>query len=127
MVGRLPARAHRQEVGRSVRRQPGLSHRHGARHGELGQLRGDRLLVGAGRHRRHLHRQGHRPGVRLPAGKIPTAVSVTNKNEFALITVVDVEKKKGQVAVVALQAAARRTASPTNGPTTTPACPTWRC
>lgn len=44
------------------------------------------------------------PFLMLPKGKVPTAISVTNKNEFALITVWDVEKFKGQVAVIALEA-----------------------
>jgi hypothetical protein len=43
------------------------------------------------------------PFLVLPKGKIPTAISITNKNEFALITVWDVEQFKGQVAVIALE------------------------
>jgi hypothetical protein len=38
----------------------------------------------------------------LPAGKIPTAIAVTNSSEFALVTVWDVQNLKGQVAVFAL-------------------------
>jgi hypothetical protein len=47
--------------------------------------------------------QNSAPFLMLPPGKVPTAISVTNKNEFALITVWDTEKLKGQVAVVALE------------------------
>lgn len=46
--------------------------------------------------------RGTEPTLQLPATKIPTAVSVTNKNEFALITVCDTAQHKGQVAVLAL-------------------------
>lgn len=46
---------------------------------------------------------GMKPTLKLPPGKVPTAVSVTSKNEFALITVCDVKTRKGQVAVLALQ------------------------
>ena len=37
---------------------------------------------------------------RSVASKVPTAVSVTNKNEFALITVHDTQLKRGQVALL---------------------------
>jgi hypothetical protein len=46
--------------------------------------------------------RGTDPTFQFPPNKFPTAISVTNKNEFALITVVDTETKKGQVAVLAL-------------------------
>jgi hypothetical protein len=42
------------------------------------------------------------PCLMLPRGKVPTAVSITNKNEFALVTVWDTEACKGQLAVIAL-------------------------
>ena len=47
---------------------------------------------------------GSDPVLRLPEGKLPTAVCVTSRNEFALITVVDIKSKphKAQLAVVAL-------------------------
>lgn len=51
--------------------------------------------------------QGTGPTLRLPPGKVPTAVSVTNKNEFALVTVCDIEARKGQVAVLALESSGR--------------------
>lgn len=47
--------------------------------------------------------QSKHPFLMLPKGKIPTAISITNKSEFALITVWDVEKLQGQVAVLALE------------------------
>ncbi|MBS0344188.1 MAG: hypothetical protein JSS56_27090 [Proteobacteria bacterium] len=43
-----------------------------------------------------------RTTVQLDAGKVPTAVALTNAGEFALITVWDTVNLKGQVAVVAL-------------------------
>lgn len=46
--------------------------------------------------------RGGEPTLLLPPEKVPTAVSVTNKNEFALITVHDVKRNKGQVAVLSL-------------------------
>ena len=45
----------------------------------------------------------------FPQNKIPTAISVTNKNEFALVTVIDTEQMKGQVAVLALESSAKKT------------------
>ncbi len=47
---------------------------------------------------------GSDPVLRLPEGKLPTAICVTSRNEFALITVVDIKAKprKAQLAVVAL-------------------------
>src|SRR5206468_3273827 len=41
--------------------------------------------------------KGTEPFLRLPPTKIPTAISVTPKNEFALITVCDTEKMQGQL------------------------------
>jgi hypothetical protein len=46
------------------------------------------------------------PFTQLPPGKVPTAVAVTPNNEFALIACWDLQKTKGQVAVVALEARA---------------------
>jgi hypothetical protein len=42
------------------------------------------------------------PCFAFPKGKAPTAVAVTTRNEFALVTVWDFEKLKGQLAVLAL-------------------------
>ncbi len=44
------------------------------------------------------------PTVELPKSKVPTAVSVTNYNEFALVTVWDTDASKAQIAVFALRA-----------------------
>ena len=52
--------------------------------------------------------RGSDPTLQLARGKIPTAVSVTNKNEFALVTVCDVEQRKGQVAVLALESSGKK-------------------
>lgn len=46
--------------------------------------------------------RGLEPTLQLPPNKLPTAVSVTNKSEFALVTVVDTETHKGQLAVIAM-------------------------
>ena len=48
----------------------------------------------------------------LPPEKVPTAMSITNHNEFALVTVTDTKEKKGQVAVFALGANGKRVAMP---------------
>ncbi|MBS0453035.1 MAG: hypothetical protein JSS14_17200 [Proteobacteria bacterium] len=40
--------------------------------------------------------------LKLPANKVPTAVTQTNSGEFALITVWDTAAQKGQIAVIAL-------------------------
>jgi len=42
------------------------------------------------------------PTFNLPANKLPLAISITNKNEFALVTVTDTDTMHGQVAVFAL-------------------------
>jgi len=47
--------------------------------------------------------QNSNPLFAFPKNKVPTAVAVTNKNEFALVTIWDVEKMKGEVAVLALE------------------------
>ena len=39
---------------------------------------------------------------KLPAGKVPTAVTITNSGEFALVTVWDTSAMRGQIAVLAL-------------------------
>lgn len=46
------------------------------------------------------------PACILPQGKLPLAMDVTPRNEFALIAVHDVKNKKGQLAVVALDGGA---------------------
>lgn len=40
---------------------------------------------------------------KLDAGKVPTAMTVTNNNEFVLVTVWDTVNRKGQVAVLAVK------------------------
>lgn len=44
------------------------------------------------------------PGLRFPAHKVPTSLAVTTACEFALVTVWDTNLKKGQLAVIALEA-----------------------
>jgi hypothetical protein len=46
---------------------------------------------------------GTQPAWQLPREKIPTAVAISSKSEFALVTVTDVKRRRGQVAVFALQ------------------------
>ena len=43
------------------------------------------------------------PGMVFPAHKVPTAIAVTTGNEFALVTIWDVNTRKGQLAVIALE------------------------
>jgi len=40
--------------------------------------------------------------LKLPAGKVPTAIAITTNSEFALVTIWDTVNLKGQVAVLAL-------------------------
>jgi hypothetical protein len=47
--------------------------------------------------------QGTHPVFQFPPDKVPTAVTVTPRNEMALITVVDLKTRKGQLAVLALE------------------------
>lgn len=42
------------------------------------------------------------PHTRLPGGRIPTAMAVTQNNEFVLVTVWNTSEKKGQLAVIAV-------------------------
>jgi hypothetical protein len=44
----------------------------------------------------------HSASVKLPEGKVPTAIAVTTNSEFALVTIWDTVNLKGQVAVIAL-------------------------
>ncbi|WP_240987899.1 hypothetical protein [Cupriavidus taiwanensis] len=44
----------------------------------------------------------HSASVKLPAGKVPTAIAITTNSEFALVTIWDTINLKGQVAVIAL-------------------------
>ncbi len=53
--------------------------------------------------------RGLEPTLRFPPGKLPTAISVTNKSEFALVTLCDIETHKGQVAVLALRVNGKKT------------------
>jgi len=53
--------------------------------------------------------RGLEPTLCLPPHKIPTAISITNKSEFALITVCDVQSRKGQVAVLSMEVNGKRT------------------
>lgn len=46
---------------------------------------------------------GTTPSWQLPKEKVPTAVAVSSKSEFAFVTVTDVKRRRGQVAVFALQ------------------------
>jgi hypothetical protein len=52
--------------------------------------------------------KGTDPTFKFPPHKIPTALSITNKNEFALVTVIDREKMIGQVAVLALTSGGKK-------------------
>jgi hypothetical protein len=53
--------------------------------------------------------RGLEPTFQFPPGKVPTAISITNKSEFALVTLCDIEKHKGQVAVLAMEVNGRKT------------------
>jgi tetrahydromethanopterin S-methyltransferase subunit B len=44
----------------------------------------------------------HSASVKLPEGKVPTAIAITSNSEFALVTIWDTKNLKGQVAVIAL-------------------------
>ncbi len=43
------------------------------------------------------------PGFLFPLNKVPTAVTVTSENEFALVTIWDTDTQRGQLAVIALE------------------------
>ena len=52
--------------------------------------------------------RGLEPAFRFPPGKLPTAISITNKSEFALVTVCDLARRQGQVAVLSPQVDGRK-------------------
>jgi hypothetical protein len=56
------------------------------------------------------------PTFQFPKNKVPTAISITNKNEMALVTVVDTDTMKGQLAVLALSVNGKVTAMPHEWP-----------
>lgn len=56
--------------------------------------------------------RGTDPSFKFPANKLPTAVSITSKNEFALVTVIDTDKMTGQVAVFALTGGGKKAPMP---------------
>ncbi|MBI3854554.1 MAG: hypothetical protein HY293_02555 [Planctomycetes bacterium] len=47
--------------------------------------------------------QGTHPVLQLPPEKVPTAMTVTPRNEMALVTVIDTKLRKAQLAVLALE------------------------
>lgn len=53
--------------------------------------------------------RGKEPTLLLPPSQLPTAVSVTNKDEFALVTICDRAQHKGQIAVFALESSGKKT------------------
>lgn len=53
--------------------------------------------------------RGLEPTFRFPPSKLLTAVSVTNKSEFALVTLCDTQRHVGQVAVLSLRVDGKRT------------------
>ena len=53
--------------------------------------------------------RGLEPTFQFPPNKLPTAISITNKSEFALVTLCDIEKHVGQVAVLSLRVNGKKT------------------
>ena len=53
--------------------------------------------------------RGLEPTWQFPPNKHPTAISITNKSEFALVTLYDTEKRMGQVAVLSLGVNGKKT------------------
>ena len=53
--------------------------------------------------------RGLEPTFQFPPNKLPTAISITNKSEFVLVTVHDTEKHAGQVAVLSPRVAGKTT------------------
>lgn len=62
-------------------------------------------VTGTGNEYYHWNVPGYVPRacIRLPANKVPTAAAVTNTQEFVLVTVWDIERRKGQIAVIAVK------------------------
>ncbi len=121
VVGRVPARADVQEVGKrrqERRSRPGPHD--GSRHGELGQLRRHRLLIRLRQHRGNRHR------TRLQSESAAAGEQVAdrdldheNKNEVRGSSPSSIrgdEEGAGR-GPRSGRAAARRASSPTNGPT----------
>ena len=53
--------------------------------------------------------KGSNPTFRFPPHKVPTAISITPRNEFALVTVCNLAENKGEVAVFALEGCGKGT------------------
>ena len=53
--------------------------------------------------------RGLEPTGQFPPNKRPTAISITNKSEFALVTLYDTEKRAGQVAVLSMGVNGKKT------------------
>lgn len=53
--------------------------------------------------------RGLEPTFQFPPTKHPTAISITNKSEFALVTLYDTEKRVGQVAVFSMAVNGKKT------------------
>ena len=53
--------------------------------------------------------RGLEPTGQFPPNKRPTAISITNKSEFALVTLSDTEKRAGQVAVLSMGVNGKKT------------------
>ncbi len=53
--------------------------------------------------------RGLEPTLLFPPHKIPTSISITNKSEFALVTLHDTEKRTGQVAVISMRVNGKQT------------------
>jgi hypothetical protein len=63
----------------------------------------DGLLAVAGTETSRAENERPFPGILFPKHKVPSAIAVTTENEFALVTIWDTERLRGQVAVVALE------------------------
>jgi hypothetical protein len=63
----------------------------------------DGLLAVAGTQTSRAGSERPYPGFKFPVHKVPRALAVTTSNEFALVTIWDTERNRGQLAVVALE------------------------
>jgi hypothetical protein len=89
--------------GEPVRQPIAMVRNYAMQQNEALVLYRDGLLAVAGTQTSRAGTERPYPGFKFPANKKPVALAVTTSNEFAVVTVWDLERHQGQLAVVALE------------------------
>jgi hypothetical protein len=92
------------EMNGEIPKQPvGMARGTGLTQNEAIVVYRDGLLAVAGTQTSRAGNEKPYPGFMFPEHKIPTGVAITTNNEFAVVTIWDIQALKGQLAVVALE------------------------